>query len=96
MRNPASTLRTGVADMLGGALLQVFFQPVQDAGIWARPAETSAPSREPGLMAWLSAYRAERKRQRDIAEVSAMARRYEHTMPALSAELQAIIGRDIG
>ena len=85
----------GVADVLGGALLQAFFQPVQDAGLWTRSPETSVPSRRPGLMARLSAYRAERKRQREIAEVSAMARRYEHTMPALSAELQAIIGRDL-
>ena len=85
----------GVADTLGGALLQALFQPVQNTATWSHlPATT--PSRQTGLMARLSAYLAERTRQREIAEVSAMARRYEHTMPALSAELQAIIGRDLG
>lgn len=80
--------------MLGGALLQSFFQPRQSASTWVAAPVPQATRQASGLMARLAAYRAERKRMRELAEVSAMARRYAQTMPSLSAELQAIVGRD--
>jgi hypothetical protein len=94
MKTPASTLRLGVADMLGGALLQSFFQPKQNVSTWVAIPAPTATRKPSGLMARLAAYRAERRRMRELAEVSAMARRYAQTMPSLSAELQAIVGRD--
>lgn len=80
--------------MLGAALLQSFFQPRQGVSTWVAVPAPRLTRKTPGLLARLAAYRAERRRMRELAEVCAMARRYAQTMPSLSAELQAIVGRD--
>ena len=56
--------------------------------------QSASSSPLPGLLARWKTYRAERKQLREFIEASAEARSYAESLPSLSAELQAIIGRD--